>query len=89
MYHSRLRVTCDPVYTELIMAELGEAGFETFMETETGFEAYVEMEMYDKDQVEYIKEKYNAQTPVVFYLDRRRVPLSGFISIPFRYCQFY
>jgi ribosomal protein L11 methyltransferase len=28
------------------------------------------MEMFDKEQVEFIKEKYNAQTPVVFYLDR-------------------
>jgi ribosomal protein L11 methyltransferase len=70
MYHSRLRVTCEPIYTELLIAELGEAGFETFMETETGFEAYVEMEMYDKDQVEFIKEKYSAQTPVAFHLDR-------------------
>ena len=52
------------------MAELGEAGFETFLETETGFEAYVEMEMFDKEQVEYIKEKYRVQTPVAFFLDR-------------------
>ena len=52
------------------MAELGQAGFETFLETEYGFEAYVEMEMYDKDMVESIKEKYSAQTPVVFVQDR-------------------
>jgi ribosomal protein L11 methyltransferase len=52
------------------MAELGQAGFETFLETESGFEAYVEMEMYDKDIVESIKEKYSAQTPVVFVQDR-------------------
>ena len=70
LYHSRLQVTCNPEYSEILMAELTEAGFDAFLETETGFEAYVEMEMYDKDQLQYIKEKYSAQIPVVFYQDR-------------------
>lgn len=70
MYYSRLQVTCDPGFSELIMAEIGEAGFDTFMETEKGFEAYVEMEHYDKEQVEAIKEKYSALTALDFYFDR-------------------
>lgn len=70
MYHSRLQVTCDPDYSELLMAEIAEAGFDTFMETDKGFEAYVEMEKFDKEQLQYIKEKYSAQTPVVFLQDQ-------------------
>ena len=69
-YHSRLQVTCDPEFTEILMAELAEAGFETFMETDKGFEAYVEMENYDKEQLQYVKEKYSAQTPLTFSQDR-------------------
>ncbi|HYI77352.1 MAG TPA: 50S ribosomal protein L11 methyltransferase [Chryseolinea sp.] len=69
-YHTRLQVTCDPEYTEILMAELAEAGFDTFMETDKGFEAYVEMENYDKEQLQYIREKYSAETPLAFQQDR-------------------
>jgi ribosomal protein L11 methyltransferase len=70
MYHSRLQVTCNPDYSELLMAEIAEAGFDTFLETDNGFEAYVEMEKYDKEQLEHIREKYSAQTPIVFHQDQ-------------------
>ncbi len=70
MYHTRLRVTCDPEYAEILMAEIAEAGFDTFLETDKGFEAYVELERFDKEQLECIKEKYGSQTPIIFYQDR-------------------
>ncbi len=70
MYHTRLRVTCDPEYAEILMAEIAEAGFDTFLETDNGFEAYVELEKFDKEQLEFIKEKYDSQTPIIFYQDR-------------------
>ena len=52
------------------MAEIGEAGFGSFLETENGFEAYVELENYDKHYLQAIKDKYNKQTQIVFYQDR-------------------
>lgn len=70
MFHSRLQVTCDPEYAEILMAEIAEAGFDTFLETDKGFEAYVEMEKYDKEQLQFIKEKYSVQTPIIFFQDR-------------------
>jgi ribosomal protein L11 methyltransferase len=70
MFHTRLHVTCDPEYAEILMAEIAEAGFDTFMETDNGFEAYVEMEKYDMEQLQYIKDKYSSQTPIVFNQDR-------------------
>lgn len=70
MYYSCLKVICDPDFSEILMAEIGEAGFDSFLETENGFEAYVESENYDKDVLQSIKDKYIQQTPVVFYQDR-------------------
>lgn len=70
MYYSRLKVICDPDFSEILMAEIGDAGFDSFLETENGFEAYVESENYDKEQLQLIKDKYIQQTPVVFYQDR-------------------
>mgnify|MGYP000240433564 CR=1 FL=1 len=42
MYHTRLQVICDPEYAEILMAEIAETGFDSFLETDKGFEAYVE-----------------------------------------------
>ena len=49
MYSTRLQVVCDPEFSEILMAEIAEAGFDTFMETEKGFEAYVEGGNFDKE----------------------------------------
>ena len=70
MYYSRLQVVCDPQYSEILMAEIGEAGFDTFMETENGFEAYVEMEKFDKELLRHILERYAEETSLVFHHDR-------------------
>jgi ribosomal protein L11 methyltransferase len=70
MYYTRLQVICDPDFSEILMAEIAEAGFDTFMETEKGFEAYVELEKYDKERLRYIKDRYSPQTSLVFYQDR-------------------
>jgi len=70
MYYSRLKVICDAEFSEILMAEIGEVGFDTFMETDDGFEAYVEKENYDKELLLSIKEKYKKHTPLVFYQDR-------------------
>lgn len=58
MYHTRLEVTCNPDFTEILIAELSQANFDTFLETENGFEAYVEEERYDKHLVAEIRAKY-------------------------------
>ncbi len=48
MYSTRLQVICDPEFSEILMAEIAEAGFDTFMEIESGFEAYVEGDAFDQ-----------------------------------------
>lgn len=70
MFHTRLLVTCDLVYSDILIAELSEAGFDTFLETDAGFEAYVEEERYDKDALEEIRQKYSALTPLKFSFSR-------------------
>lgn len=70
MYYTRLQVICDPEFSEILMAEIAETGFDTFMENEKGFEAYTEQAKYDKEKLHAVKEKYGQFTPVVFYQDR-------------------
>ena len=70
MYHTRLAVSCHPELSEILIAELSEAGFETFLENETGFEGYVEGEAFDRSMVEAIRKKYEQSTPLEFVFSR-------------------
>ncbi len=70
MHYTRLQVVCDPEFSEILMAEIAEAGFDTFMETEKGFEAYAEGEKFNSDLVDSIKEKYHQVSPLLFFRDK-------------------
>lgn len=69
MYYTRLQVVCDPEFSEILMAEIAEVGFDTFMETEKGFEAYVEEKKFDAQLLDEVKEKYEAVNPLLFFWD--------------------
>ncbi len=70
MYYTRLQVVCHTDFAEILMAEIAEAGFDTFLETDTGFEAYCEETKADLTQVEEIKSRYQHVQPLLFFLDR-------------------
>ncbi|MFZ6012454.1 MAG: 50S ribosomal protein L11 methyltransferase [Bacteroidota bacterium] len=70
MYYTRLQVDCDAAFTDMLIAELAEAGFDTFMETDKGFEAYVEEDKFDHTQTKAIKEKYAALIQLTFSFDK-------------------
>lgn len=70
MYYTRLTVSCDPEFSEILIAELGDVGFDTFMETEEGFEAYCEQDQFDHVLLNELKEKYNFVNPLTFAFDK-------------------
>jgi ribosomal protein L11 methyltransferase len=65
-FYTQLKVTCDNAFNELLIAELAEVGFESFLEDDGGFEAYVEGESFDHERLESIRLKYASQTPLTF-----------------------
>lgn len=66
MYYTRLEVACDADFSEILIAEIAQAGFDTFMETDTGFEAYAEEDHYDKNLLTQVNNKYNSVSPFSF-----------------------
>ncbi len=70
MHYSRLQVVCDPEFSEILMAEMADAGFDTFMETDKGFEAYAEGDKYDRQMVEKIQEQYAFVKPFLVMVDK-------------------
>lgn len=70
MYYTRLIVHCSTDFTEILMAEMAEVGFDSFIETENGFEAYVEEDKFDNLQLTGIQEKYEHVKPFEIKLDK-------------------
>ncbi len=70
MHYTRLQVVCDPEFSEILMAEIAEAGFDTFMETDKGFEAFSEGDKFNADLVNDIKTKYKRVSPLLFFQDK-------------------
>lgn len=69
-FYLRLQVICDSSYSEILMAEIAEAGFDTFMETDTGFEAYAEEDKADRSEVEAIQQKYSHVKPLLLLFEK-------------------
>jgi ribosomal protein L11 methyltransferase len=70
MYYTQLVVVCDSAFTDILIAETGEAGFDTFQENENGFEAYCEEVKFQSIILDEIKTKYSFVTPLDFTLDK-------------------
>jgi ribosomal protein L11 methyltransferase len=70
MFSTRLQVICDPEFSEILMAEIADIGFDTFIETEKGFEAYVEGNGFDEEGLNLIQVKYKHVNPLLFFRDR-------------------
>lgn len=70
MFYTKLLVVCSPEFTEILIAETSEIGFDTFMENENGFEAYVENENYDHASLEEIINRYQEATSITYTLDK-------------------
>lgn len=52
------------------MAEIAEAGFDTFMETDTGFEAYAEEDKADRELINEIQQKYSNVKPLLLLFEK-------------------
>jgi ribosomal protein L11 methyltransferase len=70
MFYHRLQVICDPRFTEILTAEIAEAGFDTFMETEKGFEAYADENNLNQSLLEDIQKQYQNVDPLIFIQDK-------------------
>jgi ribosomal protein L11 methyltransferase len=68
VYYTRLTVICPPDHSEILMAEIAEAGFDTFLETDHGFEAYGEQP--SRESATAIQEKYRHIQPLLFRFDQ-------------------
>ena len=58
MDYVQVSITCLEEYREILIAELAAVGFESFLETETGFEAYVQQDLFARDSFDEVISTY-------------------------------
>lgn len=61
MNHIELKISCVPDFSEILMAELSNVGFDTIEETEQGFNAYILEAVFNKNQLDEVINKYALQ----------------------------
>jgi len=64
MNYVELEIQTDSDFSEILMAELGEAGFESFVETDEGLLAYIQEEDFDESKISEIVTRYQELTPI-------------------------
>jgi ribosomal protein L11 methyltransferase len=58
MDYVQVSITCLEDYREILIAELAAVGFDSFLETETGFEAYVPQDQFSRDSFDEVIATY-------------------------------
>lgn len=64
MNFTELTVQVETAFAEILIAELAELGYDTFVETEQGIQAYITEDQYDAAAVAEITERYAGMTQI-------------------------
>lgn len=57
-------VKTSPEFNDILVAELGQAGYDTFQETEEGFCAYIPQDQFSEEELQEILDRYAGVAPV-------------------------
>ncbi|CAN5468139.1 50S ribosomal protein L11 methyltransferase [soil metagenome] len=66
MNYMELQLRLSPDYTDILTAELAELGFESFVETDEGLNAYITEPDFDEKAVQELIAKYDSQTAIAY-----------------------
>lgn len=66
MNYSELQLRLSPDYTDILTAELAELGYESFVETDEGLNAYITEPDFNEEAVQELIAKYAGQTAIAY-----------------------
>ncbi|MFC5412239.1 50S ribosomal protein L11 methyltransferase [Larkinella bovis] len=69
MNYTELQLTVSPDYTDILMAELAVLGFESFVETDEGLNAYILEPDFDETALQAVIDKYAGQTAIAYQIN--------------------
>ncbi len=65
-----VKVITDPHFAEILIAELGELGFDTFEETPEGMNAYAEESAFDEEHMRELFDRYSGLTSIAYEINK-------------------
>jgi len=65
-----INVHCDEPFKDILIAEMGQLDFDSFVETEVGFEAYITEEHFDHPALQVLFNQYRNQTRIWYELKK-------------------
>ena len=65
-----INVNCDPPFRDILIAEMGELGFDSFVNTEPGFEAYIPDDTFSHPALQTLFNNYRNQTRIWYELKK-------------------
>ncbi len=66
MNYLELTVQVEPDFAEILVAELAELGFDSFVDTDEGLQAYIAEELYKDQAVKWLLEEYATRTALSY-----------------------
>ncbi len=66
MNYLELNINTDPDFAEILMAELSELQFESFVETDEGLLAYIQVDLFEESATKRLIEEYAEKTAISY-----------------------
>lgn len=64
MNYIEVKVRCDALFRDILIAEMAELGFDSFVETEAGFDTYIAKALFCRERLEQCFSRYRKQTEI-------------------------
>lgn len=58
MQYLEFKFSCKEPFREILIAELSEVGYDSFLETDEGFDAYIQEDLFDRDSFQQVIDQY-------------------------------
>jgi ribosomal protein L11 methyltransferase len=58
MQYLEFKISCKEPFREILIAELSEVGYDSFLETDEGFDAYIQEDLFDRNSFQQVIEQY-------------------------------
>ncbi|WP_226389543.1 50S ribosomal protein L11 methyltransferase [Penaeicola halotolerans] len=65
MNYLSFQITCQLDFVDILVAELSEVGFDSFLETDTGLDAYVEESLFDRATYQEVIDRYEEIASII------------------------
>ena len=58
MQYLEFKISCKESFREILIAELAEVGYDSFLETDEGFDAYIQEDLFDRNTYQQVIDQY-------------------------------